>query len=78
MNPNDKKQFCTLNLTVPMELREDRKNFPKVHIVFKSSNFQTADDWNNQEERNGWYTRVVVSFQENVWVDTPTHLHGLS
>ena len=44
MNPNDEKRFCDLNLTVPMELREERKNFPKVHIVFKASHFQTADE----------------------------------
>ena len=40
MNPNDEKRFCTLNLTVPMELHEDWKNFPKAHIVFKAYNFQ--------------------------------------
>ena len=62
MNPNDEKRFCTLNLTVPMELHEDQKNFPKAHIVFKASNFQTSDDWHDQEERDWWYPRVVVSF----------------
>ena len=61
-----------------MELREDRKNFPKAHILFKASNFQTADDWHYREEINGWDPRVVVSFQENVWVYTSTHLHGLA
>ena len=78
MNPNDEKRFCTLDLTVPMDLRKDRKNFPKAQIVFKASNFQTAYDWHNQEERNGWYPRVVFYFQENAWVDTPTHWHGLA
>ena len=61
-----------------MELREDRKNFPKTHILFKDSNFQTAYDWHDQKERNVWHTRMVVSFQENVWVYTSTHLHGLA
>ena len=78
MNPNDEKRFCTLNSNAPMELREDQKNFPKAHIVFKASNFQTAENWYDQEEQNEWDPRVVVSFQENVWVDTPTHLHGLA
>ena len=78
MNPNNERRFCTLNLTVPMELRKDRKKFPKAHIDFKASNFQTADGWNDQEECNGWNLRVVVSFQENVWVDTPIQLHGLA
>ena len=44
MNPNDEKRFCTLNLTVPMELHEYWKNFPKAHIVFRLSNFQTDDE----------------------------------
>ena len=47
---------------------KDRKNFPKTHIVFKASNFK----------RNGWDPRVVVYFQDNVWVDTPTHLYSLA
>ena len=78
MKPNDEKRFFTVNFIVPMELGEDQKNFPKAHIVFKASNYHTADDWHYQEERNGWDPRVVVSFQENMWVDTPTHLHGLA
>ena len=78
MNPNDKKRFCTLKFIVTMEMHEYRKNYPKAHIVFKASNFQTADYWKDQEEHNGWDTRVVVSFQDNLWVDTPTHLHVLA
>ena len=62
MNPNDEKRFCTLNSNAPMELREEQKNFPKAHIVFKASNFQTSDDWHDQEKRDWWYPRVVVSF----------------
>ena len=77
MKPNDEKRFCNLILTVPMELREDRKNFPTAKIVFKAYKFRTVDEWHNQEERNGWDPRVVVSFQDNAWVDTSTHLHGL-
>ena len=34
-NTVDEKRFASLNVTVPMELREDEKNFPKAHIVFK-------------------------------------------
>ena len=63
MNPNNEKRFFALNLTVPMELCKDRKNLPKAHIVFEAYNFQTADDWNDQEESNGWDPRAVVSFQ---------------
>ena len=39
MDPNNEKRFFIINLTVPMELGEDRKNSPKAHIVFKASNF---------------------------------------
>ena len=77
MNPNAEKRFCIITLTVPLELREERKNFPQAHIVFKNYNFHTADDWHDQEERNRWDPRVVLSFQENEWVDTSAHLHGL-
>ena len=45
--------------------------------MFKAKKFQTADDWHDQEERQQWDPRVIVSFQENAWVDTVTHLHGL-
>ena len=44
MNPNNKKRFCVINFTVPMELHKYRKNFPKAHIVFKYSTFHTADE----------------------------------
>ena len=85
MSPNDEKRFCSLNLTLPMELHEAIKNvdtihgldniynYPKAHIVFKAKKFQTADDWHDQEERQQWDPRVIVSFQENAWVDTVTH-----
>ena len=39
MKPNNEKRFFIINLTVPMELGEDRKNSHKAHIVFKASNF---------------------------------------
>ena len=47
-----------------MELRKYWNNFPKSHINFKASKFQTADDWHDQEERNGWDLRVVVFFRK--------------
>ena len=90
MDPKDEKRFCSLNLTLSMDLHDELKkvesitglentyNYPKVHVVFKASKFQTADDWHDQEERRQWDPRLVVSFQENAWVDTKTHLHGLS
>ena len=60
MKLNNKKRFCALNSTVLMELHEDQNNSPKDYIVFKDSNFQTADEWHDQEERNWWDLRVVV------------------
>ena len=89
MVPNDEKRFCSLNLTVPMELHEalmntetvlgleKTYNYPKAHVVFKASKFMTADEWHDQDERRKWDARVIVSFQENAWVDTKTHLHYL-
>ena len=62
MDPNNDKHFCSLSLTVTMDMCKYQKNLPKAHIVFKASNFQTSDDWHDQEERDWWYPRVVVSF----------------
>ena len=76
-NAVDEKRFASLNVTVPMELREDEKNFPKAHIVFKGK-FQTGDEWHDAEERQQWHPDAVVSFQENAWVDSRTHIYGLS
>ena len=73
---SDTKRFATLNLFSPMKLLEDESNYVKCHVVF-SGKFQTADEWHDQEERQLWDPDVVVSFQENAWVDTPTHIHGL-
>ena len=78
MNENDNNLFCSLNLTLPNELRPDGKNNPKPHVVFKASKFQTADNWHDQEERQQWDPRVIVSFHLNAWVDAKTHMHGLN
>ena len=73
----DTKRFCTLNLYGAMELRDNRLNLPKPHLVFQATKFQTADDWHDQDERAEWDDRVVVSFQQNAWVDTRTHVHAM-
>ena len=39
--------------------------------------FQTANEWHDQEEQAQYNEDVIMSFQENTWVDTPTHIHGL-
>ena len=52
-------------------------NIPKPHVVFHATSFQMADQWHDQEERQKWHKDVVVSFQENAWVDARTHIHGL-
>ena len=72
----DVKRFCTLNLIIPMTPRADGKNHPKLHVVFKGK-YQSADEWHDQNERSEWDEDVVVSFQENAWVDTKTHIHFL-
>ena len=70
------KRFATCNITVPMELREDKKNFPKAHVIFKGT-FQSGDEWHDANERSQWHPDVVVSFQPKAWVDAQTHILGL-
>ena len=72
----DTKRFCTLNLFGAMQYREDGLNIPKPHLVFQGK-FQPGKDWHDQEEVSQWDSRVVVSFQENAWVDGRTHRYGL-
>ena len=49
---------------------------PKPHLVFKGK-YQSGDDWHDKSEIEEWDSRVVVSFQENAWVDAKTHRLGL-
>ena len=74
---SDVKRFCTLNLFGAMWNREDGLNIPKPHLVFEASCFKKGSEWHDQEEVSLWDTRVVVSFQENAWVDAQTHMFGL-
>ena len=73
----DVKRFCTLNLFGAMWNREDGLNIPNPHLVFEASCFKNSSEWHDQEEVSLWDTRVVVSFQENAWVDAQTHMFGL-
>ena len=57
--------------------RLDGRNIPKPHIVFQASGFRKGSEWHDQDEVALWDTRVVVSFQENAWVDAQTHMFGL-
>ena len=35
----DVKRFCTLNLTIPMNVEDDLKNLVRPHLVLKATNF---------------------------------------
>ena len=74
---SDVKRFCTLNLFGSMWNREDRLYTPKPHLVFEASGFRHGSEWQDREEAALWDDRVVVSFQENAWVDAETHMYGL-
>ena len=41
---SDVKRFCTLNLTIPMEVQEDLGNIIKPHLVFKATRFVRGQD----------------------------------
>lgn len=76
-NENDFRRFCTLDLVIPMKVTDDLSNLPKPGVVFSASKFMTAEEWHDQEEAAEWDDRVVVSFQDNAWVDSETHQHHL-
>ena len=56
MDPNDEKRFCSLNLTLVMDLHDALKkvksilgleniyNYPRAHVVFKATKYQTANE----------------------------------
>ena len=67
---NDTKRFCSLNLTITMEVSEDLSNLIRPHLVFKATNFIRGEDWTKREgngvfERDLLDKRVDVSFQAN-------------
>ena len=41
---SDVKRFCTLNLTIPMEVQENLGNIMKPHLVFKATRFVRGED----------------------------------
>ena len=40
----DTQRFCTLNLTIPMEVEDDLSNLVKPHLVFKATQFVKGED----------------------------------
>lgn len=76
-NENDFRRFCTLDLVIPMKVADDLGNLPKPGVVFSASKFMSAEDWHDQDEAAEWDDRVVVSFQDNAWVDSNTYQHHL-
>ena len=69
----DTNHFCTLNLCGPMLLRDDKANQTKPHLVFRGA-FKDGEDWRDQDEKDQWDPRVVVTFQENAWIDGKSHM----
>ena len=41
---NDTKRFCTLNLTITMEVKGDLSNLIRPHLVFKATRFVRGED----------------------------------
>ena len=40
----DVKRFCTLNLTIPMEVYDNLSNLVRPHLVFKATHFVKGED----------------------------------
>ena len=40
----DTKRFCTLNLTITMEVSDDLSNLVRPHLVFKATKFTRGED----------------------------------
>ena len=41
---SDTKRFCSLNLTIPMDVKEDLTNLVRPHLVFKATKFIRGED----------------------------------
>ena len=41
---DDTKRFCSLNLTITMEVSEDLSNLVRPHLVFKATKFIRGED----------------------------------
>ena len=54
-----------------MKVEEDLSNLPKPGVIFIATKFIIADDWNDPPAL--WDDGVLVSFQENSWVDSTTY-----
>lgn len=68
---SDAKRFATLDLTIAMEPKEDLSNVPKPHTIFRGKT-QKGSNWADKDEIEQWDNGVVVSFQENAWIDQTT------
>ena len=73
----DTHRFCTLNLAGPMKLKDGQSKLIKMRIVFQATSFKEEKDWGENDEVAKWGPRVIVSFQENYWVDAKSHVYGL-
>ena len=83
-NENDFRRLCTLNLVIPkktnktkLKVEDDLSNLPKPGVVFSANSFMTEDYWHEQEDAALWDDHVLVSFQENSWVDSSTYQHHI-
>ena len=56
-----------------MFLRADKTNQTKPHFVFRGA-FKDGDDWRDKDEKDQWDPRVVVTFQDNAWIDGKSHM----
>ena len=79
----DAKRFCSLNLTITMEVSDDLSDLVCPLLVFKATKFVRVEEWKQKDEsgtyeRHLWDKRVNVSFQSYAWVDSETNLYGLS
>ena len=76
-NENDFCKLYTLDLVIPMDVEEDLSNLPNPGVVFIATNFMIEDDRHDQEDADLWYDCVLVSFQENAWVEITTYQHHI-
>ena len=44
VDSNDTKRFCTLNLTITMDINEQESNIIRPHLVFKATKFVRGED----------------------------------
>lgn len=59
-------------------MKSDKSSLTRAHLFFQASGFKEGKDCGDKDKIVQCKPRVIVSFQENAWLDTNTYIHGMT